>query len=119
MGVVKDEHVGIAFALVVGAGLATAVGGSVVFFPSLVRLASRRTLAGSLALSAGVMIYVSFVEILQKSRTAFEDAAIEKGIANAYATLSFFAGVALMLVSQLIATACETHTLSFSVCLLW
>lgn len=57
---VAQGNVGVAFALVIGAGLATALGASVVFFPSLVKLASRRVLASGLGFSAGVMIYVSF-----------------------------------------------------------
>lgn len=36
-----------------------------------VKLASKRFLAGSLGLAAGVMLYVSLVEIFAKSRLAF------------------------------------------------
>ena len=60
-----SDNVGIAMALVAGAGASTALGASVVFFPSLVKLASRRVLASALGLSAGVMTYVSFVEIFE------------------------------------------------------
>ena len=61
-----SSNVGIAFALVILAGGAMGLGAAVVFFPRLVKLASRRTLAGALGLSAGVMTYVSFVAIFQK-----------------------------------------------------
>ena len=80
-------------------GASTGIGASVVFFPSIVKLASRRFLAGSLGFSAGVMCYVSFTEIFQKSLKAFEEAVGDQGQAFAFTTLTFFGGVALMLVS--------------------
>jgi len=95
----SDPNVGIAFALVIGAGAATALGAAVVFVPALVRFASRRTLAGALGLSAGVMTYVSFVEIFQKANLSFVDAGKGEKKAYMYATVSFFGGVVLMLVS--------------------
>ena len=94
-----DENLGVAFALVIGAGASTAIGASVVFFPSLVKYASRKTLAAGLGLSAGVMMYVSFVEIFQKSVIGFEDAGNDEDRAYIYATLCFFGGVVLMVVS--------------------
>lgn len=93
-----EGNVGVALGLVCGAGAATALGASVVFFPSLVKLASRRVLAGSLGLSAGVMTYVSFVEIFVKSVEGFADAGIEPDLGYIYATLSFFGGVIMMLI---------------------
>lgn len=95
---VDDPNVGVAFALVCGAGAATAIGASVVFFPSLVKLASRRVLAGALGLSAGVMTYVSFVEIFQKSADSFTDAGHTEDTAFLYATLCFFGGVITMMI---------------------
>lgn len=86
----------IAFLITALAGAATALGASVVFFPSLVKLTSRRVLAGALGFSAGVMTYVSFVEIFQKSVSAFQDAEFEENMAYIYATLSFFGGVLMM-----------------------
>ena len=94
-----EGNVGVALGLVCGAGAATAIGASVVFFPSLVKLASRRVLAGSLGLSAGVMTYVSFVEIFAKSIDGFVQAGIDDDLSYIYATLSFFGGVLAMLVS--------------------
>jgi ZIP family zinc transporter len=98
MGRVEDENVGIAFGLVIGAGAATGIGAAVVFVPALVRLASRKTLAAALGLSAGVMTYVSFVEIFAKSTGAFEDAGYNEDDAYIYGTSCFFAGVVLMVV---------------------
>jgi zinc transporter ZupT len=99
MGRADNENLGIAFALVIGAGAATGLGAAVVFVPALVRLASRKTLAGALGLSAGVMTYVSFVEIFAKSQLAFEDSGHDADTAYIYATLCFFLGVILMVVS--------------------
>ena len=107
-----EGNVGVALGLVCGAGAATAIGASVVFFPRLVKLASRRVLAASLGLSAGVMTYVSFVEIFMKSVDEFalhlgveeegisdDEAEKRANMGYIYATLSFFGGVVIMLVS--------------------
>lgn len=97
-----EGNVGAALGLVFGAGAATAVGAAVVFFPSLVKLASRRVLAGSLGLSAGVMTYVSFVEIFMKSVGGFIDSGIDEDMSYIYATLSFFGGVLTMMLLDLV-----------------
>ena len=96
--VLQDPNVGIAFGLVLGAGAATAVGASVVFFPSLVKLASRRLLAGVLGASAGVMLYVSFVDIFNKTTRYFEEGSNTPGISFAYTTCCFFGGMVFMMV---------------------
>ncbi|KAL3785921.1 hypothetical protein HJC23_008116 [Cyclotella cryptica] len=96
MSASSDQDPGIAFMLTALAGAATALGAAVVFFPSLVKLASRRVLACALGFSAGVMTYVSFVEIFQKSVVAFEGAEFEDNMAYIYASLSFFGGVVVM-----------------------
>lgn len=104
------SNVGIAFGAVFAAGASTAVGAAIVFFPRLVKLASRRVLASSLGISAGVMTYVSFVEIYQKAVVAFydmnefkiEDDDKRQGRANLYATLSFFLGVLIMMVVDIL-----------------
>jgi len=92
------DNAPMAFALVCGAGAATGIGASVVFFPRLVMLTNERVLAGSLGIASGVMIYVSFVEILFKSLLAFEDAGYSEDAAFNMATLMFFVGVVVMLV---------------------
>eukprot|EP00956_Cyclotella_meneghiniana_P009725 scaffold13468_cov66-Cyclotella_meneghiniana.AAC.2 len=89
-------NVGVAFAVTVAAGAATMVGSSVVFFPKLVKLASRRMLAGSLGFSAGVMIYISFVDIFQKSVDAFVSNGMDEKSAYGFATLYFFIGIAML-----------------------
>jgi len=89
------DNTGVAFGLVVAAGLATAVGAAFVFVGPIVKLANTRILAAGLGFSGGVMLYVSFVEILVKSLEAFAANHKER---EAYwlATLCFFAGMLIL-----------------------
>lgn len=87
-----------AFLIVLAAGLATALGAVVVLIPSLRKYATRKALAASLSFAAGVMIYVSFVEILQKSHTSFLKANVKENVAYSLSTLCFFSGIAIMMV---------------------
>ena len=86
-----------AFLLVCGAGLSTALGAAIVFFPSLVKLTSKYTLAISLGLSSGVMLYVSFAEIYIKSQDGFFDSGYDEDMSFILVTVCFFAGSLLML----------------------
>ena len=91
-----------ALLLTAGAGLATVFGSIIALF---VKKTNTKMLACSLGLSAGVMIYVSMVELYAKSIDylclSYGDI---KG--NIYATISFFAGIALIsLIDYLIPTA--------------
>lgn len=61
------SDVGTAFALNIAAGFATVLGGCVVFNKHLVHLANPLSLAIALSLSAGVMIFISLVEIFNES----------------------------------------------------
>ena len=97
--VADDNNVGVAFALVFAASAATCIGASVVFFPSLVKRASRRVLAASLGFAAGVMVYVSLVEIHYKSEEGYMRAGFDENHACIYSTLSFFGGILFMKVS--------------------
>lgn len=99
---IDDPNVGAAFAVVCAAGAATSVGASVVFFPSLVKLASRRVLAAGLGISAGVRTYIAFVEIFNKTTGYFSDAGNTHEYAFLYTTLSFFGGIALMSIIEFI-----------------
>ncbi|CAM9865622.1 unnamed protein product [Heterosigma akashiwo] len=89
-----NPHAPFGFFLVTMAGLSTAVGAGMVFSERMVKMASKRVLAGALSLSAGVMLYVSFAEIFVKSQIGFEDAGFSTSNAYLYATLSFFGGIA-------------------------
>jgi len=81
-----------AFGLTVFAGLATGIGSALAF---LAKKNNPGFLGVSLGFSAGVMIYVSLMEIVPKARTALE--AVWSGPAAATgAVVAFFAGIALM-----------------------
>ncbi|MFC1744267.1 zinc transporter ZupT [Candidatus Riflebacteria bacterium] len=88
----NQENVMLAFALTLFAGLATGIGSALAFFA---KRTNKRFLSAALGFSAGVMIYVSFVEILKKAKEAL---IIELGLKNGeWATaISFFAGMALI-----------------------
>ena len=83
--------VAVAFTRTLFAGLATGIGSVLALFA---HRTNTRFLSAALGFSAGVMIYVSFVEILAKARTGL---ALELGPrAGAGATFgAFFAGIAL------------------------
>ena len=78
--------------LTLGAGLATGIGSAIAFFA---RHTNKRLLAFSLGLSGGVMVYVSFVELL---RQAQEVLSAEWGVRPGMtaATGAFFAGILLI-----------------------
>ena len=78
MGDAEDSGaVATAFALTTGAGLATALGAGLVFFNN-VRVGNEKVLAVAMGFSAGVMLYVSFAEILTKSDLAFQEAGLSE-----------------------------------------
>eukprot|EP00930_Biecheleria_cincta_P060285 TRINITY_DN45963_c0_g1_i1.p1 TRINITY_DN45963_c0_g1~~TRINITY_DN45963_c0_g1_i1.p1 ORF type:complete len:333 (-),score=49.96 TRINITY_DN45963_c0_g1_i1:7-981(-) len=87
-----DAHAGLGFGLVLAAGLSTAIGAAAVYVNRIVQLASQRVLACGLGFSAGVMLYVSFVEIMGKSQDAFSDYGLESG-ALACTSACFFGGI--------------------------
>ena len=88
---VANGNVGLAFGLVIAAGLSTTIGSAFVFCSSY---ANTKLLAAALGVSAGVMIYVSFVEIF--SIKAVEGFSTEYGNdASKMATLCFFCGAGI------------------------
>jgi len=78
------------------AGLATVVGGIIVFF---VKDFNKKFLAMTLAFAVGIMLYISFVELFSEAREFFE---YYHGEENAliFATVAFFAGVVLIALIQ-------------------
>jgi zinc transporter, ZIP family len=86
----------LAFILVVAAGASTCIGAAAVYQPSFIHLASKTTLGASLGLSAGVMLYVSFVEIFRKSVVSFSNSGLSDSDSYLFATLCFFIGFVLM-----------------------
>lgn len=93
-----DHSVLIAFGLTLFAGLSTGIGSAIAFF-------SKRTntsmLSLSLGLSAGVMIYISFVELYASSLANMADI-YGKSMGHLYALLSFFGGILLIMVIDLL-----------------
>ncbi len=86
------DNVLFAFSLTLFAGLATGVGSLLAF---LSKKFNPKFLAGALGFSAGVMIYVSFVEIFVKARDSLS---IPFGETKGYwvTTIAFFGGIALI-----------------------
>ena len=84
-----------AFLVTLGAGLATAVGAAVGLFA---RHTNRQFLALALGFSAGVMIYVSFVEILPKAGDYIAQGVSDMtgAVTTAGAFLAGLAGMAIM-----------------------
>lgn len=70
-GCTQASHVGVAFGLTVAAGLSTGVGSAIAFFA---RRTNLRLLSVATGFSAGVMLWVSFVEIFPKAQQALGSA---------------------------------------------
>ena len=86
------ENVLFAFGLTLFAGLSTGFGSALAF---LARRTNTKFLSAALGFSAGVMIYVSFVEIFPKAKDSL---VAELGSVGGYwvTVLAFFAGIALI-----------------------
>ena len=99
-----NPNIPIAIGVSLGSGLATGIGGALVFFPELLKRIPQATiLAISLALSAGVMIYVSFIEIFAKSLDAISSSpGISEGGATAITTVCFFIGMLFCVLLELL-----------------
>ena len=96
----------IAFGLTLLAGLSTGIGGALAFF---FKKTNTKFLAVSLGFSAGVMIYVSMVEIFAKSKNILTAALGE--FAGYWAVLGgFFGGIALIaIIDKVIPKAKNPH----------
>lgn len=91
------------------AGLSTGVGSALAFFA---KKTNTRFLAVSLGFSAGVMLYVSFVEIFVKARDALSQVLGETG-GYVWTTVAFFAGILFVaFIDQLVPSAENPHELA-------
>ncbi len=90
-----DENIVAAFLFTLLAGLSTGIGSALAFFADRT---NTRFLAGSLGFSAGVMIYVSFVELLGGAVRDLSDALGSGAEGRFYATAAFFGGIACIAV---------------------
>ncbi|MGD7001701.1 zinc transporter ZupT [Corynebacterium halotolerans] len=96
----------IAFGLTVLAGLATGIGGLIAVIK---KNPGDRFMASSLGFSAGVMLYVSLVEILPEGITHLSDSYGERG-GNWWGLAGFFGGIALIaVIDRLVPTAINPH----------
>lgn len=84
-----NESVRLAAALTLFAGLATGIGGGIAFYA---KRANTKFLAVALGFSAGVMIYVSMMEIMRKARDILGESLGEK-TGNWATVLAFFGGM--------------------------
>ncbi|MBW6491739.1 MAG: zinc transporter ZupT [Lentimicrobium sp.] len=102
----NPENILFAFGLTLFAGLATGIGSLMSF---LSKKFNPKFLAGSLGFSAGVMIYVSFVEIFVKAKESLTAAhGLKAG--NIYTVSAFFAGIAVIaLIDKLIPSFENPH----------
>lgn len=95
-----------AFMLTLFAGLSTGIGSALAFFT---RSTNTKFLSISLGFSAGVMIYVSMIEIMQKARSSLEVIYDEK-TAAIYTVIAFFTGIAFIaIIDKLIPSAENPH----------
>jgi ZIP family zinc transporter len=105
----ETTSIGPALVLTLLAGLATAIGSAIAFFAPR---ADTRFLAIALGFSAGVMIYVSFVELLPSGVAALEDIS---STAEATAVVALFVGMLLAAsIDRLVPASCNPHEMRCS-----
>ncbi len=102
------DNLWFAFALTLFAGLSTGIGSAFAFFT---RRTNTRFLSISLGFSAGVMIYVSMVEIFFKARTSLS-AELGDRVGSWVTVAAFFGGMLLIaLIDKLIPSHDNPHEL--------
>ena len=104
----NNHNVLIAFGLTIFAGLSTGIGSAMAFFA---KRTSTRFLSTSLGFSAGVMIYVSLIEIFAKAK---DDLTAQLGMVKGYwlTVASFFAGIfVIAIIDKLIPDIDNPHDL--------
>jgi len=101
-----DENVLIAFGLTLFAGLSTGIGSALAFFT---KRTNTKVLSIALGFSAGVMLYVSFVEIFVKARDALT--AFYGPVNGTWATVGgFFGGIFVIgIIDKLVPTFENPH----------
>lgn len=110
MYIMLNDGVLFAFLLTLFAGLSTGIGSAFAIFT---KKTNRTFLSFSLGFSAGVMVYVSFVEILQKARTSLISV-FGPSDGEIYAILSFFMGIlVILLIDAFIPSAENPHEIHF------
>lgn len=103
---IESSTIIFAFLLTLFAGLATGIGSALAFFT---KSTNTRFLSVSLGFSAGVMIYVSMIEIFQKAKDALI-AVYDVKLGTIYTVIAFFGGIAFIaIIDQLIPSGENPH----------
>ena len=98
-----------AFSLTLFAGLATGIGSVMILFKKTLNV---KFLALSLGFSAGVMIYVSFIEIFPKALESLQNVFGEKH-GYIFTTVAFFIGIGVIaLIDKLVPSAENPHEMN-------
>ncbi len=90
--ITDSQQIWIAFGLTLFAGLSTGIGSAIAFFA---KRTNTKFLSIALGFSAGVMIYLSFVEIFPKSREILSDE-VGPQLGYLYTVMAFFIGMLLI-----------------------
>ena len=102
----QNNSVLLAFGLTLFAGLATGIGSALAFFA---RRTNTKMLAGSLGFSAGVMIYISFVELFAEAQHSLV-AAYGEVRGGWFTVLAFFGGIlAIALLDRMVPALNNPH----------
>ncbi len=103
----ESSNILFALGLTLFAGLSTGIGSAIAFFA---KRTNTKFLSTSLGFSAGVMVYVSFVEIFPQARDLITEG--NGAFPELTVVLAFFAGIALIFgIDMLIPTAENPHEL--------
>jgi Predicted divalent heavy-metal cations transporter len=101
-----EGNIWLAFGLTALAGLSTGIGSAIAFFT---KKTNKKFLSVSLGFSAGVMIYVSMIEIFTKAQESLQEAMGKKSGAIA-TVIAFFMGMLLIgLIDKLIPKKDNPH----------
>lgn len=103
-----ENNVLFAFGLTLFAGLSTGIGSALAFYT---KKTNKKFLSGALGFSAGVMIYVSMIEIFVKARASLEAV---YGSSKGYfiTTVAFFCGIAVIaIIDKFVPTFENPHEL--------
>ncbi len=93
----EGDNYELAFGLVSAAGMAMAFGAAGIFAPGMQTASKSKAWGAALALSAGMLIFLSLMEFAEESIIEFEEAGFVDGEEFLFFSLSFFLGVFFMM----------------------